>query len=91
MLFPAVSRNILVEMTCPYFANILSKSVSLKPGGRFAKYKLVGSCSCCCWFLFNKLNKKFHKTKKEKQQKFDKYVCSHENQKAKLLIPVINN
>jgi len=42
------SRNILVETTCPYFDSIASRSVSLKWGGKFAIYKFVGSCSCCC-------------------------------------------
>lgn len=45
---PCWSRKILVEITWPYWDNRFSKSVSLKDGGKFAMYKFVGSCSCCC-------------------------------------------
>lgn len=47
LLCPAVSRNMRVEITCPYWASKPSTSFSLKLSGRFAMYKFVGSCSCC--------------------------------------------
>jgi hypothetical protein len=48
LLWPDVSLNMRVEMTCPYFASKLSTSFSLKLSGKLAMYKFVGSCSCCC-------------------------------------------
>lgn len=47
LLTPSGSRSILVDTTCPYLFSRLSRSVSLKCGGRLAMYRLVGSCSCC--------------------------------------------
>ena len=46
-LAPLLSRRIRVEMTCPNCENIDSRSLSSMFAGRFAMYRLVGSCSCC--------------------------------------------
>ena len=42
------SRRMRVEITVPYAESMASKSASCMYAGRFAIYKLVGSCSCCC-------------------------------------------
>lgn len=47
-LMPCASLRMRVEMTCPKGLRRFSSSCSSIDTGRLDKYRLVGSCSCCC-------------------------------------------
>lgn len=47
-LTPCASRSMRVEMTCPKGLRRFSSSCSSMDTGRLDRYRLVGSCSCCC-------------------------------------------
>ena len=46
-LRPSGLRRMRVDITVPCSLNIFSRFFSMKYIGRFAMYRLVGSCSCC--------------------------------------------
>lgn len=48
-LAPLLSRRMRVETTCPKDFSMASNSCSSMVSGRLEMYRLVGSCSCCCW------------------------------------------
>lgn len=47
-LTPCASLRMRVEMTCPKGLRRFSSSCSSMETGRLDRYRLVGSCSCCC-------------------------------------------